>query len=140
MSEDKKKAIICDLDGTLCIHNGRSPFDYNKCDTDKPNKSVMETIKLFKEQGYSVLLVSGREDYCREKTEGWLDKYGVQYDMLQMRKSGDMRADTIVKKEIYNSYIGPYYDVLFCLDDRDKVVALWRGMGLACWQVNYGNF
>jgi hypothetical protein len=26
------------------------------------------------------------------------------------------------------------------LDDRDRVVAVWRRMGLPTWQVNYGSF
>ena len=35
------KCIICDLDGTLAILNGRNPYDTGLCETDEINKPVM---------------------------------------------------------------------------------------------------
>lgn len=140
MSE-RKKALIIDLDGTLCIHNGRSPFEYHKCDTDLPNRPVIEVIRAMKNAGYSIVMVSGRENKVEGKTRAWIEKYGVPSDDLFMRRAGDFRADTIVKKEIYFSLVAPKYDVLLVLDDRSKVVDTWRqDIGLPCWQVSYGDF
>jgi hypothetical protein len=57
-----------------------------------------------------------------------------------MRTEGDHRSDDIVKKEIYEKRIAPWYDVVAVFDDRDKVVKMWRDLGLLCCQVYYGDF
>jgi hypothetical protein len=59
---------------------------------------------------------------------------------LLMRTEGDHRSDDIVKKEIYEKRIAPQYDVVIVFDDRDKVVKMWRDLGLLCGQVYYGDF
>jgi hypothetical protein len=60
--------------------------------------------------------------------------------MLLMRREKDHRDDTIVKKEMYEDVVEGIHEVLFVLDDRDKVVKMWRGLGLKCFQVAEGNF
>jgi hypothetical protein len=57
-----------------------------------------------------------------------------------MRKSGDLRKDSIVKQEIYEQFILNQYNTAFVLDDRDQVVRVWRDLGLTCLQVVYGDF
>ena len=57
-----------------------------------------------------------------------------------MRQAGDNRDDRIVKREIYEREIKGRYNVRFVLDDRNKVVALWRDLGLPCFQVADGDF
>ena len=57
-----------------------------------------------------------------------------------MRKEGDHRRDSIVKKEIYDTLIKDEFDVEFVLDDRQQVVDMWREIGLKCLQVAEGNF
>jgi predicted kinase len=135
------KALIVDLDGTLCRHNGRGPFDYDKCDTDSLNEPVWEFLQTRDE---FLIFVSGREDSCREKTVAWLkqhcDLIEHQDYELYMRATGDHRKDTIVKTEIFNHYIDERYYITLVLDDRTSVVANWRDMGLVCWQVNHGDF
>ena len=139
-------AIIVDLDGTIAIHNGRGPFEYDKCDTDLPNKAVIDLVTKYMLDDYVVIFLSGREDSCKLKTAKWLmdnvcpDYIDMEHDELYMRKTGDFRKDTVIKKEIFDRYIKDKYYVEFCLDDRDCVVKLWRDMGLTCLQVSEGNF
>ena len=59
---------------------------------------------------------------------------------LIMRKQGDFRADDIVKKELYETYLKDKFNVLCVFDDRDKVVKMWREEGILCNQVYYGDF
>ena len=40
-------AIICDLDGTLALLNGRNPYDASLCEDVIPNIPVVETLKLY---------------------------------------------------------------------------------------------
>lgn len=138
---DLPKAIICDLDGTLALMNGRNPFDASKCDEDEINTPVANVLKNYKKLGYQILLVSGREDRYKAPTLRFLEKHEIEYDDLIMRKTQDSRKDSIIKTEIYHEFIKDKYFVEFVLDDRNQVVDTWRNdLKLPCFQVYYGDF
>ena len=134
------QAVICDLDGTLAIHNGRSPYDFEQCDTDKLNVPVYHLLWAMAAAGTKIIYLSGRDDSVQSKTENWLRCNSCPEGPLFMRKTGDTRKDCIVKSELFDREIRGKYQVVFCIDDRDQVVALWRAMGLTCLQANYGSF
>lgn len=146
------RCIICDIDGTLSLMNGRSPYDDSKIHTDKPNSYVVNLVKRIAninsfehmesdgEINNAIIIMSGRMDKCRPQTEQWLKDNNIPYDILLMRKTDDFRQDSIVKKELYNNHIKDQFYVDFILDDRDQVVEMWRKEGLLCLQVYYGNF
>jgi predicted kinase len=135
------KALICDLDGTLALMNGRNPFDASKCDEDLLNEPVANVLRNYKQLGYKILLVSGREDQYKTPTLRFLEKYAIEFDDLMMRKSKDSRKDSIIKTEIYNEFIKEKYFIEFVLDDRNQVVDTWRNdLKLPCFQVYYGDF
>jgi predicted kinase len=140
-------AIIVDLDGTLAVHQGRSPYDYSKVLTDRVNDTVYEAMMDFAkrddESDPTIIFLSGRPDSCRDDTLKWLtSKVGswTKSAPLLMRKAGDDRADYVVKYEIFEREIRDKYDVRLVLDDRDQVVDMWRAIGLPTWQVARGDF
>jgi len=141
-------AIICDMDGTLALMNGRSPYDVEKCKEDLVNHSVAEIVREFHlsnnrldgRPSVHVIIVSGRDDIYKEHTREWLITHGIPHNGIYMRRATDKRDDTIVKKEIYETYIKGKFNVLFVLDDRSKVVDMWREQGLTCLQVAEGEF
>jgi predicted kinase len=144
---DLPACIIVDIDGTLAHMNGRSPYDYSKVSTDIVDESVATIVRRYYQRDVNedlpdtyVVIVSGREDGCRTETIDWLAANNILYDEIYMRKSGDMRDDRIVKKEIYDEFIKPRYNVRFVLDDRDRVVKMWREEGLKVLQVAEGDF
>ena len=134
-------AIVCDLDGTLAIIKDRSPFDASKCEQDLLNEPIAELVKTYAAKGNEIILLSGRQDEHRYQTEQWLARYEIPYHMLLMRTTRDRRKDAIIKREIVESQLLGKYFIRFVLDDRDEVVDMWRNeLGLACLQVNYGDF
>ncbi len=134
-------AVMCDLDGTLAILNGRNPYDGSVCENDILNQPVYDILKNYHNLGNKVLLLSGRMDSFQPQTERWLAKHNVPYDMLIMRKHTDKRRDSIIKQEIFDEHIKGKYFIRFVLDDRNQVVDMWRqDLGLPCWQVYYGDF
>ena len=149
-----KKAIICDLDGTLALkHDGRSWYDASTSDLDNPNKPVLALLRfvqeanwhgLNQEQNCQIIFLSGRQEKDREPTEKFLEKHRLNRYPLFMRTTDDFRNDTIIKKELYEENIKGNYEILFVLDDRNSekspVVDMWRELGLACFQVADGNF
>jgi hypothetical protein len=74
----------------------------------------------------------------------WLKFHGFDQRyrpfQLLMRPLGDNRPDEIVKEEMYELHIRGKYNVALVLDDRQKVVDLWRRLGLTCLQVADGDF
>jgi predicted kinase len=139
--KDLPVAVICDLDGTLALLNGRNPFDASKCDRDLPNTPVIECVKSMHAAGHAIIFMSGREDKYREPTERFIAEHlpGIPYE-LHMRSSNDGRKDAIVKGELFDAHVAEKYNVLFVLDDRNQVVDFWRSIGLTVFQVAEGNF
>ncbi|MFD9030223.1 AAA family ATPase [Streptomyces sp. NPDC059567] len=134
-------AVMCDIDGTLALRGDRGPYDFTRCDLDLINVSVRQALRAFRSaENDTIVLVSGRSEDHRAMTEAWLAQHGVPYDELWMRAADDGRSDDIVKAELFDAHVRHRFAVRVSLDDRDRVVALWRHMGLPTWQVNYGNF
>lgn len=139
--ETLPKAIICDLDGTLALLNGRDPFNAEGCENDLLNEPVANTVKTYAGLGYKILLFSGRKQMHQPPTERWLAKYNIPYDVLALRGNEDNRKDAIIKREIFEANAAGKYQIEFVLDDRDQVVNMWRDeLKLPCYQVYYGNF
>ncbi|MFE0645535.1 AAA family ATPase [Streptomyces sp. NPDC058877] len=134
-------AVMCDIDGTLALRADRGPYDFGRCDRDLLNGSVRDALRAFRSSERDrIVLLSGRSEDHRALTEEWLARHEVPYDELWMRASGDGRSDDLVKAELFDAHVRHRYAVRVSLDDRDRVVALWRRMGLPTWQVNYGAF
>ncbi|MEU8777614.1 RNA ligase [Streptomyces sp. NPDC048606] len=134
-------AVMCDIDGTLALTGDRGPYDFSRCELDLLNESVKHALDAFRRaDGDVIVLLSGRSEEHRPQTESWLRRHGVPYDELWMRAAGDTRRDDVVKAELFDAHVRDRFAVRVSLDDRDRVVAVWRRMGLPTWQVNYGDF
>ena len=136
------QVVLCDIDGTIALRRGRSPYDQSKVLEDAFDPRMNCLLSSLSEK-FQIIFLSGRQDtkQCREDTEKWLkDNLGLSEVTLIMRSEGDFRPDDVVKKELYQKYIKDRYNVVCVFDDRDKVVRMWRNLGLLCCQVYYGNF
>ena len=135
------KAIMVDIDGTVALMCGRSPYDETRVHEDTPNTAVIEAVRAMHSAGHAVIFCSGRTDGCREATEKWLAEHvAVPYEALLMRAAGDTRKDSVVKREIFDRHIRDRYDVTCVFDDREQVVAAWREIGLTVFAVAEGKF
>lgn len=135
------KAVIFDIDGTLAHNNGkRGYFDWDNVDRDVVDEKVRETLRVFKNNGYNIIVVTGRDGSCEELTKMWLQEYKIPFDAFYIRPAGDSRKDTVIKKEIFNNHIKGKYNVLGVFDDRNQVVSMWRSLGLKCFQVIDGDY
>ena len=134
-------AIICDMDGTLALPNGRDPYNTDTCIDDLINLPVARVIRLFHtHQQVQILYVSGRQEKAKLMTGEWLAKHHLPLGPLHMRQNNDMRKDWVIKGEIFNQFIRDKYNVIFCIDDRRQVIDFWRGLGLTVFDVAGNNF
>jgi hypothetical protein len=110
---------------------------------DTPNKWCTEIINNMCKYQYDLFFLSGREEEYRELTVKqiykWLCMTPSDFSLF-MRPTKDYRSDVEIKREIYEKEIKDKYNVLFCLDDRQSIVDLWRELGLVCLQCDEGNF
>jgi hypothetical protein len=88
------------------------------------------------------VFVSARNEVARPATAEWIEAnielpHGYE---LFMRADGDGRDDRVVKREIFDREIRHRFCVRSVLDDRSKVVRMWRALGLTCLQVAPGDF
>jgi hypothetical protein len=133
--------VLVDVDGTVALRAGRSPYDETLVDTDLPNRPVIMTVRALHAAGHAIVYCSGRTEGCRDKTEVWLREHvGVPFEALHMRPVGDQRRDSIVKLELFDAHIRHRYAVLCVLDDRKQVVEAWRAIGLTVLAVADGDF
>ena len=134
------KAILVDIDGTVALMGDRNPYDETTVSQDKPNRRVIDLVKLLAYDRHYLVFMSGRTEACRDDTLNWLDAQGFGVYDLHMRNVGDTRKDAVVKLELFNEHVRSNLDVRLVLDDRDQVVELWRSLGLTCLQVAEGSF
>ncbi len=150
-----KNTIIFDLDGTLALiderrelstkPNGKIDFDKlhdpSLIKHDKPNWPVIKMAQLFAEQGFNVVIFSGRSDKTKFTTRSWLSNNRVPFHKLVMRphKTMNFIPDEILKKDMLDKH-ADIDDVFLVVDDRNKVVKMWRDLGLTVFQVAEGDF
>lgn len=148
---------IFDLDGTLALIEHRRHFVegkvqrwdkfYAACVADAPNPAVVTMFNLLLASGATVLIFSGRGSEVRTQTLDWLVEH-TDLDMptanriLLMRAEKDYTPDDKLKRDWYEQVLNDddRKRLVAIFDDRDKVVKMWRGMGLTCFQVAPGAF
>lgn len=133
-----ENAVIFDIDGTLASHeNIRSPYDLSKVYLDKPIIPVVDSLKVFHQAGYKIIILSGREDKSRMQTARWFKMHEIPYDHMYMRATADRRRDSIIKTELYNEHIKDKYNVIGVFDDRLQVIReAWTVLGVFVFNCN----
>jgi hypothetical protein len=146
---------IFDLDGTLALTDHRQhlvrqqPFDwpafFAACVNDSPNWPVISTMVTLLDKGCDVWIWSGRSAAVMNETRTWLQHHiaAERADEIElcMRREGDYTPDEQLKEGWLKAMSA--FDrkrLVAVFDYRDKVVAMWRRNGLACFQVAPGEF
>lgn len=138
--ETLPRAVGIDIDGTLAERVDRSPFAWEKISNDTVRTAVKDLSNLLYLNGKIIIIITGRDGICADATKKWLTDNEILFHEFYTRAEGDMRLDEIVKRELYENHIKGRFNVDFILDDRSKVVKMWRSLGLNCFQVADGNF
>lgn len=158
--------IIVDIDGTLadCTHrlhfikgDGKKdwPGFFDACYGDAPISTVIKMVHSLRTGTGSpvmdnrLIFCSGRPERIRALTTKWLLHFSFLAKEpheegngwpLYMRADGDFREDSIIKRELLGRIREDGYDPVLAIDDRKRVVDMWRTEGLVCAQVADGEF
>lgn len=143
MTQQKPKAVIWDLDGTLSDDRTRAHFVeveqgrardwksyFDAIDTDPPIAASLEVLRALHAAGNRVVFLTGRPEYTRRKTERWLRANGLtQYDALIMRPEGDYRPAGFFKAEVVED-LRRDYELVCAFEDRIDVAQQMRQAGV----------
>lgn len=151
-----KPLYIFDLDGTLALTDHRqhilddkdNPHRWQQffaaCVYDKPNWPVIRTMQKLLNHA-DIWIWSGRSNEVHQETVNWLKYTALMPDgvenILTMREARDYTPDDELKAAWLDAIT--FVDrqrLVAVFDDRDKVVAMWRSKGIACFQVAKGDF
>ena len=151
-----KNTVIFDLDGTLADITARKKlatkpngkldwdkfFDPFNIKLDVPNEPVVKLAQMFAENGFNIVIFSGRSDKTKFTTRSWLSNNRIPFHSLVMRphKTMNFIPDEVLKKQMLDDAPFNKDEVLMVVDDRQKVVDMWRDIGLNCFQVAPGDF
>lgn len=135
----KPKAVIFDMDGTLCdvssirhlVTGKRKDFDgFHYASLYCPtNRDVELAAHRWHANGYKVVIVTARRDRWRTLTWNWLDSHAVPWNRLFMRADNDNRPDRFVKADILAD-VEKEFDVVHAFDDNPVVIELWQERGI----------
>ena len=132
-------------------------FDPDNIKLDEPNHPVIKMAQLFNHDGFNIVIFSGRNYRSFHTTKDWLARHQVPFHLLVMRPdkfkedswpiangnpaTKEMRfmPDEILKKKMLDTFVD-IDDVFLVVDDRNKVVKMWRDLGLNVFQVADGDF
>jgi len=156
--DESKKIIIFDLDGTLAIIDKRKDlamtseqkrhtkfnwdvfFNPENIKLDVPNEPVVKMAQLFAENGFTIVIFSGRSNKTEKTTRSWLARNRVPFHKLVMRDNKrHYMPDNELKKQFLDEHVN-IDDVFLVVDDRQQVVDMWRSLNLPVFQVAEGDF
>ena len=143
-----KELVIFDIDGTLAdvserIHHlNKKPKNWKAffkgMAQDKAIHAMVRLCNILYASGIRIVLCSGRSDEHRPETIRWLRQQRVKYHELLLRRDDDRRSDVVVKREMLAGL--DKSKILFVVEDRSRVVEMWRSEGLVCLQCAPGEF
>jgi predicted kinase len=138
-NKDLPQAFIFDIDSTLAIKSNRSPYDWGSVQDDTINESIANIFDALQQskENYKMIIVSGRDSVCKQSTIDWLHENNINFDEIFMRQEGDVRKDSIIKREIYEENIKDKYNVVSVFDDRLSVCCMWSELGLTLCKVGH---
>lgn len=147
---ESKYIVVFDLDGTLCDVGHRmyhitagTKKDWDSfnaaCISDPVVDDIRELAVAMRRAGYTIAFITGRSDEFRDQTWSWLCNNGLGFGELYMRPAHNHAPDTVVKLNLAKDNLG-LPNILFAVEDRDKVVAAWREAGVTCLQCRPGDY
>ena len=139
-----------ELSGWYHLENNKKfkpnwPAFYDACDKDTIIRATCEMFLSLAYEPYNrdIQIWSGRCESTREKTIYWIEQNIPDFEnllyitrILKMRPIGDSTPDDQLKEKWLNEALAQGKTIKFVVDDRPKVVRMWRRRGIFVFDVN----
>lgn len=158
------KYAIVDLDGTLAdisgiVHLIGQWDDFGEASCECPyDRKMLEVVDALASH-FKILIVTGRSEKYRRKTEAWLYRAGVEVEALLMRPLDNYESDATLKPKLVEAWLGRHQikpdlipehlrgipddwtqKIALAIEDRDKMVEAWRNLGILTFQHCVGTY
>lgn len=143
----KEKAIIVDLDSTLYNIDHRLKYIledpknwekfYGEIPKDRLNKWCQALVLGYAAQDYAIIILTGRTVSSMDDTRKRLADDGIPVHTLFMRHMNDHSPDYHYKRETVDTIIKKF-DVRMAIDDRPKIIEMYKEMGIQALHVANG--
>jgi len=142
-------AVVFDMDGVLSDAAGRQHFldrprrdwdaFFEACGDDLLISEVGRLLELL-DPGLRVVLLTARPLRIRPQTLGWLDRYGLRWDLLVMRDWGDYAASRTFKQEAVGDLRSYGFDLQLAFEDDRRNYDMFHAEGVPCVYIHSGYY
>ncbi|HEY7824402.1 MAG TPA: hypothetical protein VIG24_16285, partial [Acidimicrobiia bacterium] len=126
------------------IQGKKKDYDafFEACVDDVPVAPVINLYQSLLEAQWEVRIWSGRSNQVFDQTQTWIHRHvGNANGLSRMRSAGDYRPDDALKEGwLWELSYRDRYRLQFIVDDRKRVVDMWRRNGVICLHCAEGNF
>ena len=147
--EHPEKVYVFDFDGTIADIQHRvgyikKPYitgkrDYQRffeeCRNDKPVEWIIDIMRMLPRE--NIYILSGRNGNVIHDSVVWLEENKVPYNKIYMRYRTNYESDEILKLRMIDN--GLKEKIQWIVDDRQRVVDMWRENGLKVLQCSKWN-
>lgn len=133
----KEKAIIVDIDGTLFEEVPGWTMEKDAWWVEETLKMQelevgIGLIKIFKEMGFKLVFLTARGQSCKKNTWIKFKEAGIDnlVDSMWHRPVKWKDLAPVEYKKLMMQRIMKKYDVVFAMDDSDKNIEMFKGLGI----------
>lgn len=151
-AQQKPKAVIWDLDGTLSDDRARAHFVeveaghkrdwesyFDAIEEDPPIAASIELLSALRASEIRIIYLTGRPEYTRLRTQRWLKANGLDdFDLLLLRPHGERRPAGEFKVEVVLE-LRERYQLICGFEDRIDVAEHLRRSGLPVFLYGAGQ-
>lgn len=158
------KYLISDIDGTVAdcgwrqrwaraARNTKHPAEraeawrefHRRCVDDPAWTAERELLQVMAAADYRIIYLTGRTDEFRQETLTWLARHSFPFPyLLLMRPVASTARNTDYKmgqfQHITKRILAPGEKISFVLEDDERCVAMWRSLGLTCFQPRSSSY
>ncbi|HSL56406.1 MAG TPA: hypothetical protein VK866_01050 [Acidimicrobiales bacterium] len=141
--------VVFDLDGVLSDAAGRQHYlerprrdweaFFAACGDDEVIAEVARLLEVL-DDDLRIVLLTARPLSVRPQTLGWLERYGLRWDLLIMRDVGDHRASRDYKHRSVRELRDAGFDLRLAFEDDRRNVDMFHVEGVPCVYIHSGYY
>jgi phosphoglycolate phosphatase-like HAD superfamily hydrolase len=142
-------AVVFDMDGVLSDAAGRQHYleyprrdweaFFRACGDDELIDEVATLLDLLDDE-LRIVLLTARPSRVQTQTLGWLDRYGLPWDVLIMRDFGDYEASRVFKRRTVEELRAYGFELRLAFEDDRRNVDMFHGSGIPCIYIHSGYY
>jgi len=145
-------AVIVDIDGVLSDATGRQHFlgadargkkdwrgFFDACGDDPLLEDVAALVEVV-DRDVLVVLLTGRPVRVQPQTLGWLERYGLRWDLLVMRNTGNYTNSPEFKRLTVKELRERGFEIKVAFEDDHRNIEMFRSEGVPCVYIHSGYY